>query len=140
AVLTLPALDTSAGARLTGDLWWDTEATYDVLCAEVSTDGGATWLPLPFSTRAPHGKQDVARSDGRVSGFNGRVWHRFAARLPASAATSVRWRYTTDARYVGRGVYVGAQKVASRDTLLYADARPADLARVTADGWTRERD
>ncbi len=140
AVLTLPALDTSAGARLTGDLWWDTEATYDVLCAEVSTDGGATWLPLPFTTRAPRGKQDVARADGRVSGFNGRVWHRFAAQLPVSAATSVRWRYTTDARYVGRGVYVGAQKVASRGALLYADARPADLARVTADGWTRERD
>ncbi len=140
AVLTLPALDTSAvSARLTGDLWWDTEATWDVLCAEVSTDGGATWSALPFTTRAPH-DEPVARPDGRVSGFNGRVWHRFAADLPASAATLVRWRYTTDARYVGRGVYVGAQKAAAGDTLLYADARPADLARVTAQGWTRERD
>ncbi|MDH6228675.1 CubicO group peptidase (beta-lactamase class C family) [Streptomyces sp. MJP52] len=140
AVLTLPALDTSAGARLTGDLWWDTEAPHDVLRAEVSTDGGATWRALPFATRAPRAEEDVARADGRVSGFNGRVWHRFTAGLPSSAATSVRWRYTTDARYVGRGVYVGAQKVTAGDTLLYADARPADRARVTADGWTRERD
>ncbi|MEU6161198.1 serine hydrolase [Streptomyces sp. NPDC047130] len=139
SVLTLPALDTSAGARLTGDLWWDTEATWDVLRAEVSTDAGATWNPLPFTTRAPRG-EDVERADGRVSGFNGRLWHRFAADLPSARSTVVRWRYTTDARYVGRGVYVGAQKVTAGNSLLYADARPADLARVSADGWTRERD
>ncbi|MGW0608172.1 serine hydrolase [Streptomyces sp. NPDC002640] len=139
ASLTLPALDTSAGARLTGDLWWDTEATWDVLRAEVSTDDGATWNPLPFTTRAPRG-EDVERAGGRVSGFNGRVWHRFAAELPSARSTVVRWRYTTDARYVGRGVYVGAQKVTAGDSLLYSDSRPADLARADADGWTRERD
>jgi hypothetical protein len=35
---------------------------------------------------------------------------------------------------------VGAQKVTAGRALLYADARPADLARVTAEGWTREKD
>jgi CubicO group peptidase (beta-lactamase class C family) len=138
--LTLPALDTSAGARLTGDLWWDTEPGSDVLRTETSTDGGATWQPLPFTTRAPGAAGSTAHDDGTVSGYNGRVWHTLDAALPAASALLLRWRYTTDALYVGRGVYVGALKVASGSTLLYSDARPGDISRVNAVGWTRRQD
>ncbi len=52
----------------------------------------------------------------------------------------MRWRYTTDSLYVGRGVYVGALKVRSGRALLYSDARPGDNSRVQSVGWTREQD
>ncbi|MFD8507082.1 serine hydrolase [Streptomyces sp. NPDC059687] len=140
ATLTLPALDTSAGARLACDLWWDTEPGSDALRAETSTDGGATWQPLPFTTRAPGGAGPVTHDDGAVTGYNGRVWHALDAVLPADGSLLVRWRYTTDSLYVGRGVYVGALKVRSGRALLYSDARAGDNSRVQSVGWTREQD
>ncbi|MED7822272.1 serine hydrolase [Streptomyces chiangmaiensis] len=140
ATLTLPALNTSAGARLACDLWWDTEPGFDALHAETSSDGGATWQPLPFTTRAPGGAGPVAHDDGAVSGYNGRVWHTLDAALPAGPSLLVRWRYTTDRLYAGRGVYVGALKVLSGPAVLYSDVRPGDKSRVHAVGWTRERD
>lgn len=137
--LALPAVDTSAGARLGCDVWWDTEPDYDLLYAETSTDGGSTWRPLPFTTQAP--EQDAVRHEsGSVSGYNGRVWHTLTADLPAADSLVLRWRYRTDTLYIGRGVYVGALKITAGDDLLFFDRRPGDAARMTANGWTVERD
>ncbi|MFH0517886.1 serine hydrolase [Streptomyces sp. M41] len=137
AILELPALDTCADdARLRCALWWDTEPRSDVLVLETTTDGGATWQPLPFTT-ARHGEPAREHPAGTVTGWSGRVWHRLAARLPAHRQLMLRWRYTTDRLYVGRGVYVDGLCVATSDTVLFDEARPADAARITATGWSR---
>jgi hypothetical protein len=50
----------------------------------------------------------------------------------------VRWRYTTDAAYEGRGVYVDG--VRARDAagrLVFDGELPADAARFQAAGWIR---
>ncbi|MES4891554.1 serine hydrolase [Streptomyces sp. NPDC096012] len=140
ATLALPALDTSAGrARLRCELWWDTEPTSDVLVLESTTDGGATWHPVPFGT-SRHGEDAQDHPSGTVTGWSGRVWHQVTAPLPADGRPALRWRYTTDRLYTGRGVYVDALRVEAGDRVLFDGARPADRARITAAGWRPSAD
>jgi CubicO group peptidase (beta-lactamase class C family) len=140
ATLALPALDTTAGtARLGCALWWDTEPRADVLVLESTTDGGATWQPLPFTTTR-HADEPQEHPVGSVTGWSGRVWHRLTAGLPPARQLSLRWRYTTDRLYVGRGAYVDGLCVRTAQDVLFDDARPADAARIEATGWTRSAD
>jgi hypothetical protein len=137
ATLTLPALDTTSGdARLCCSLWWDTEPQADVLALESSTDGGTTWQPVPFTTTRP----DADHPAGTVTGWSGRVWHQLTANLPAHRQLTLRWRYTTDRLYVGRGAYVDGLRVETAGDVLFDEARPADTARLEAVGWTASTD
>ncbi|MFV0137638.1 serine hydrolase [Streptomyces sp. HMX87] len=140
ATLTLPALDTSAdGARLRCALWWDTEPRSDVLVLEATADGGASWRPVPFTTTR-RGAEPREHPDGVATGWSGRAWHRLAADLPAARGLALRWRYTTDRRYAGRGVYLDGLRAESADGVLFDEARPADAARIEPVGWTRSAD
>ncbi|MCZ4510277.1 serine hydrolase [Streptomyces sp. ActVer] len=139
ATLTLPALDLGAGGRLRCALWWDTEPQADALFLESSTDGGTTWLPVPFTT-VRHGEAAQDHPAGSVTGWSGRAWHRLSADLPEARQLVLRWRYATDRLYVGRGVYVDAQRVADGDRVVFDEARPADAARIEAAGWTAAKD
>jgi CubicO group peptidase (beta-lactamase class C family) len=140
ATLTLPALDTSAGrARLRCALWWDTEPGSDTLVLEASTDGGAGWRPVPFTTTR-RGEEPREHPEGSATGWSGRVWHELTAGLPAARSLTLRWRYTTDRLYVGRGAYADGLRVEAGGDVLFDDARPADAARVEAVGWTASAD
>ncbi|MBF8173137.1 serine hydrolase [Streptomyces olivaceus] len=140
ATLTLPALDTSAGgARLGCALWWDTEPEADALVLEASADGGTGWQRVAFTTERD-GEAPREHPAGSATGWSGRVWHRLTAGLPAARALVLRWRYTTDRLYVGRGAYVDGLRVQAAGAVLFHDARPADAARVEAVGWTASAD
>ncbi|MEU6255760.1 serine hydrolase [Streptomyces sp. NPDC047043] len=141
ATLTLPALDTTPeDARLRAALWWDTEPQSDVLVLEATTDGGTTWQPVPFTT-VRRGEDPQEHPFGSVTGWSGRVWHRVTATLPAHAELALRWRYTTDKLYVGRGAYVDGLRVETADgDVLFNEARPADSARIVAAGWAPSAD
>ncbi|WP_458247649.1 serine hydrolase [Streptomyces sp. MAI_2237] len=140
ATLTLPSLDTLRGGALLGAaLWWDTEPASDTLALETTADGGTTWRPLPFTTTR-HGEPPQEHPSGSVTGWSGRVWHRLTADLPAAAQLAVRWRYSTDKLYVGRGAYVDAIRVRADGEVLFDEARPADSARITPVGWTASAD
>ncbi|MDU0298971.1 MULTISPECIES: serine hydrolase domain-containing protein [unclassified Streptomyces] len=140
ATLTLPALDTSSGGnRLSCALWWDTEPRADVLVLESSADGGTSWQPVPFTT-ARRGAAPEQHPTGTATGWSGRVWHDLTADLPAAAGLVLRWRYTTDRLYVGRGAYVDGLRVERGRRRIFDEARPADSARLRAEGWTREDD
>ncbi|MFF9912560.1 serine hydrolase [Streptomyces sp. NPDC013457] len=141
STLTLPAL--GGTERLECALWWDTEPGVDAALLEASTDGGATWGPVPFTT-VRRGQEPRERAAGSVSGWSGRVWHEAFADLTAlagAASVQLRWRYTTDRLYVGRGVYVDGLRVLGRSGRPIFDAsRPADASRIEAVGWARSAD
>jgi CubicO group peptidase (beta-lactamase class C family) len=121
---TLAAPVTGA-TRLSFDLWYDTEET-DLGVLETSADG-TTWTPAPFSLRSGR--------NAWFSGFAGRRWANATATLPASA-TQVRWRYTTDPLYEGRGVYVdGVRASDEKGHVVFDGERPADAARFITNGW-----
>jgi CubicO group peptidase (beta-lactamase class C family) len=146
ATLTLPPLRlTSSHGRLTSALWWDTEPGSDSLFLEASADAGATWQPVPFTT-VPTSEKPRPEPDpqptGAVSGWSGRVWHRLDADLAAWRGKEVRlrWRYTTDQLYVGRGAYVDAVRVEDGNRTLFDESRSGDAARIEALGWTASAD
>ncbi|MEO3872780.1 serine hydrolase [Nonomuraea sp. B12E4] len=131
ATLTLP-VGTPRGGRLSFALWYDTEANSDLGSLEASTDGGATWSPVPMELSAGHHRWS---SDGTFSGFQGRQWLRARAQLTAGT-TGLRWRYASDALYQGRGVYVDEVRI-SGPGVRFDDRSPRDAALFAADGWTR---
>ncbi|MFI0986110.1 serine hydrolase [Streptomyces exfoliatus] len=140
ATLTLPPVP--GAARFECALWWDTEPSADAARLEASADGGATWEAVPFDTvRA--GREQLPHPSGAVSGWSGRVWHRLTAEVPerGTGPVRLRWRYTTDRRYVGRGVYVdGMRLLDAVGRPLFDEARPADGARIETVGWSPSAD
>lgn len=140
ATLTLP--DVPGAARLACALWWDTEPGADTAVLEASADGGAHWSPVPFTT-THRADPPVDRPTGAVGGWSGRVWHDVSADLTtwSPGPVRLRWRYTTDRRYVGRGVYVdGLRVLDAAGAPLFDEARPADGARIEPVGWTASAD
>jgi len=133
ATLTVPV--PSGAATVSFDLWYDTEET-DVAALEVSPDGQA-WAPVPLSLRS--GAYGWS-ANGAVSGFAGRRWARAEATLPAGT-TRLRWRYTTDPLYEGRGVYVDGVRIRDASHAVVFDGeRPGDAALFQPDGWVRSPD
>ncbi|GAA1665977.1 serine hydrolase domain-containing protein [Kribbella yunnanensis] len=121
----------AAGAKLAFDLFVDTEDS-DLLYLETSTDG-QTWTKVPFTVRD---RGSVIDTDGTISGSGDRHWHQVTAEL-AAGERSLRWRYTTDPLYQGRGVYVDGVKITSgRDVLLDGERSPESF---TATGWRLSR-
>ncbi|SDK83461.1 serine hydrolase domain-containing protein [Nonomuraea jiangxiensis] len=133
ATLTLP-VGAPQGGRLSFALWYDTEADSDVGFLEASTDGGATWSPVPMELSAGRHRWS---SDGTFSGFQGRRWLRAQAQL-ATGTTGLRWRYASDTLYQGRGVYVDEVRI-SGPGVRFEDRNPRDAALFVPDGWTRSR-
>ncbi|QKE85949.1 serine hydrolase [Arthrobacter sp. NEB 688] len=120
ATLSAPVDVPRGGARLGFDVFVDTEET-DVLTLETSADDGATWTPLPFSLRD---RGPAQQTDGTVSGEHGRRWMQARAELPQGDQL-IRWRMTTDATYLGRGVLVdGVRATAGHRVLLDGERRP----------------
>ncbi|WP_046509393.1 serine hydrolase domain-containing protein, partial [Streptomyces odonnellii] len=145
ATLTLPPVTPESGdARLRCSLWWDTEPGADALFLEASEDGGASWRAVPFTTarKGQKGGDPQEHPAGSATGWSGRVWHRLTADLARWRGTEVRlrWRYTTDRLYVGRGVYADALRIEDGGRTVFDEARQEDMARIETVGWTASED
>jgi CubicO group peptidase (beta-lactamase class C family) len=126
--LDAPVSVPADGGRLSFSLFVDSEET-DLFYLERSTDGGQTWERLPFDVRD---RDDVTPTDGSYTDSGDRRWVEARASLPAGDQ-QLRWRYTTDPLYVGRGVYVDGVRVVSGDSVvLDGEATPEVF---TANGW-----
>lgn len=131
STLAIPLPRHDGAAELDFDLWYDTEST-DVGRVEVSTDDGTSWQQVPLSLHADSSRWSTA---GAFSGFEGRQWVQAAADLP-NGTTDVRWRYSTDPLYEGRGVFVDGVRVQGTQGVLFNGSRPQDAARFVANGWS----
>ena len=136
ATLTLPVA-LAASSRLEFYLWYDTEPGFDFMSLEASWDGGQTWTEVPFGIS---GQRLAAETTGAISGYEGHQWLKASADLSAwTGPVQLRWRYTTDTLYHGRGVYVDAVAIRSPQGRGFNSHRPSDQARFEADGWVRTR-
>ncbi len=129
ATLTAPVRVPAGGARLAFDLFVDTEDS-DVLALETSADGGSTWVPLPFAMRD---RGPAEQTDGTVSGEHGRRWAQARADLPPGDRL-LRWRMTTDASQLGRGVLVDGVRATAGHHVLLDGERHAEV--FDAAGWS----
>ncbi|MQA98384.1 MAG: serine hydrolase [Streptosporangiales bacterium] len=128
ATLDVPVTVPASGAGLSFDAFVDSEET-DLLYLESSADGGATFTKVPFEV---HDRGRVTRTDGSYAASGDRRWVRVRAAL-APGAQTLRWRYTTDPLYAGRGVYVDGVRVTAGDTVLLNGEKHPDA--FTAKGW-----
>jgi len=119
------------GAKLTFDMFVDTEET-DLLYLETSADG-TTWTKVPFTVLD---RGSVIDTDGSISGSGDRHWHQVFADL-APGDQTIRWRYTSDALYQGRGVYVDGVKITSKGGVLLDGERTPES--FVATGWRLSR-
>jgi CubicO group peptidase (beta-lactamase class C family) len=118
ATLTVPVKLQGEPSRLSFDLWYDTEET-DIVTLESSSDGGATWQEFEH-----------------WSGWSGKRWHRESVDLSAlSGDVQLRWRYSSDPLYQGRGVYVDGIHIGSGQHTVFDDSRRRDASTVQVDGW-----
>jgi CubicO group peptidase (beta-lactamase class C family) len=128
--ITLPA-----GAQLTFALWYDTEPGYDFLYLETSSDSGRTWRQVPFALKGD--RLDVT-TPGQISGYQGRQWLAATASLAGlNGQVQLRWRYSTDRLYHGRGVYVDAVRITAGPELIFDDRTPHDAAKFVAEGFVQ---
>ena len=134
ATLQVPVDLPATGGRLTFDLFVDTGST-EVLALEASSDGGTSWLAVPFTTRQRPG---AGAHDGTVAGSGHRTWWRAQADLGRSDGDAggllLRWRVTTGGLEPGRGVLVDGVRVLTREgTVLDGERRPEAF---TSTGWS----
>ena len=130
STLTTGPLTASGPVDVDFTTFVNTEST-DQVFLEASTDGGITWKPLPLKvtgTGAPSGEVSA------LSGQSVRAWWQVHTRLPqAAAGLQLRWRYTTDEVYEGRGVNLTGLRVTNGSRVVLDSDRPnADL---TSAGW-----
>jgi CubicO group peptidase (beta-lactamase class C family) len=120
ATLTTPAISTHGGPVSVGyDTFVDTEPTFDAVTLQASRDG-STWTDVPVTAT---GEGAPAGAVPALSGGT-RSWWRVRAQLPAGTGPVwLRWRYTTDANYTGRGVNVAGVRVSDAGGLLFAGDR-----------------
>lgn len=132
AVLSVPLSIPTAGARLGFDLIAETEET-DVLRLESSTDG-TTWTLVPIEIRHP-GDTRAGEEDGSVSGTPGeRRWTQVRAGL-AGGQQTLRWRYSTDGKTLGRGVSVSRIRVVGPGDVVVDSDASSDT--FSASGWSK---
>lgn len=116
-------------ARVSFAAFVDTEGSSDPLQLQASIDG-VNWQPITLSVSGPGAPSGTVTS---LSGHGHRAWWRAVGTLPQGATVSLRWRYSTDPNYTGRGVSVDGVKVTeSGRSLLDGERNPAALV---AEGW-----
>ncbi|MGQ0841572.1 serine hydrolase [Actinokineospora sp.] len=128
ATLTTSPLAGAGELRVTFDTFVDTESS-DPLVLESSTDG-STWQTVPLRARghdAPAGEQQV------LAGAGHRTWWKVNATVPAAELITLRWRFATDSRYTGRGVYLDRIVVTDGDRMLLNGEKEPHL--LHPQGW-----
>ncbi|MEU5428192.1 immune inhibitor A domain-containing protein [Streptomyces olivoreticuli] len=117
--------------------WWDIEANYDYLYAEVSTDGGADWTPLDGTADG----KSITRDGGdrpALTGTSG-AYKRLAYPLDAYAGKKIdlRFRYQTDGGTSGKGFTADAISLTADGATLFTDGAEGDDNGWTANGFSR---
>ncbi|CAL9431609.1 immune inhibitor A domain-containing protein [Streptomyces sp. enrichment culture] len=120
-----------AKAELSLDGWWDIEAEYDYLYAEVSTDGGAQWTALDGTADGAPITKDASGATALTG--TSEAFKKLAYSLDAYAGKKIdiRFRYQTDGGVAQKGF-------AADNIVVTADGAPvfSDDAEAEAAGWT----
>jgi CubicO group peptidase (beta-lactamase class C family) len=103
AVLTTDVLHSDLPLRVKFAAFVDSEST-DPLVLESSTDG-TTWQPVTLTAEGPGAPAGPAQM---LSGSGHRNWWTVTAEVPGAAEITLRWRFSTDSRYTGRGIFIDA--------------------------------
>ncbi|MCI3245275.1 MULTISPECIES: immune inhibitor A domain-containing protein [Streptomyces] len=124
-------------AALTLDGWYDIEAGYDYLYAEVSTDGGANWTALDGTVDG----QAIPRDGSDKPALTGTIdaYKKLSYPLDAYAGQKIqlRFRYQTDGGVAQKGFAADEITVTADGAPVFSDNAEAADAAWTANGFSR---
>ncbi len=97
----------ASGGTLTADVQYDMELHFDYAFIEASTNGGATFTPVPTNLSSPASadQSGINASGTGIDGTSGGNWVSLTAALPVGT-NAVRVRYTTDGGVAERGFLI----------------------------------
>ncbi|MFJ9727065.1 immune inhibitor A domain-containing protein [Streptomyces sp. NPDC101209] len=126
-----------SSAALTLDGYYDIEANYDFLYAEVSTDGGANWTALDGTVDGqaiPRDGSDKPALTGTVDGYK-----KLSYSLDAYAGKKIdlRFRYQTDGGVALKGFAADEITVTADGAAVFSDNAESADAGWTASGFSR---
>ncbi|MER8005755.1 immune inhibitor A domain-containing protein [Streptomyces sp. NPDC094149] len=126
-----------SAATLTLDGYYDIEANYDFLYAEVSTDGGANWTALDGTVDGqaiPRDGSDKPALTGTVDGYK-----KLSYSLDAYAGKKIdlRFRYQTDGGVALKGFAADEITVTADGAAVFSDNAESADAGWTASGFSR---
>ncbi|MGW3096137.1 immune inhibitor A domain-containing protein [Streptomyces sp. NPDC001102] len=126
-----------SSAALTLDGYYDIEANYDFLYAEVSTDGGANWTALDGTVDGqaiPRDGSDKPALTGTVDGYK-----KLSYSLDAYAGKKIdlRFRYQTDGGVALKGFAADEIAVTADGAAVFSDNAESADAGWTASGFSR---
>ncbi|WP_329037752.1 immune inhibitor A [Streptomyces sp. NBC_00178] len=126
---------TSASLDLSG--WYDIEADYDYLYAEVSDNGGSSWTALDGTADGNAIPRDASDKPA-LTGVSGAV-KKLSYPLNAYAGKKIdlRFRYQTDGGAGGKGFTADAITVTADGAVLFTDNAEGDDNGWTAKGFSR---
>lgn len=129
ATLTTRSLSPNGPLTVRFAAFVDTEAS-DPLVVEMNTPSEG-WQPVPVRARGPGAPEGTVTE---LSGHGHRAWWDVTAEVPATTQVILRWRYSTDARYTGRGLSLDGVRITSYNALLVDSERhPSSLSAIA---WT----
>ncbi|MEV7790948.1 immune inhibitor A domain-containing protein [Streptomyces sp. NPDC087512] len=127
-----------SAASLSLDAWYEIEADYDFLYAEVSTDGGANWTALDGTFDG----RPIARDGSDKPALSGTVDAYGKLVYPLDAYTGkkfdLRFRYQTDGGLAMKGFTADRITVTADGTALFSDNAESADAAWAAKGFTRQ--
>ncbi|WP_190056725.1 immune inhibitor A domain-containing protein [Streptomyces echinoruber] len=124
-------------AALTLDGWYDIEAGYDYLYAEVSTDDGANWTALDGTVNGqpiPRDGSDKPALTGTVDAYRKLVYPLDAY---AGQKIQLRFRYQTDGGVALKGFAADEITMTADGSVLFSDDAESADAAWTANGFSR---
>ncbi|MGW0703290.1 immune inhibitor A domain-containing protein [Streptomyces sp. NPDC002867] len=124
-----------ATLELTG--WWDIEADYDYLYAEVSTDGGANWTPVDGTADGKAITRDASDKPALTGPSDGHKKLVYALDAYAGKKVDVRFRYQTDGGVAGKGFAADSIVINADGAPLFSDNAEGEVPGWTAKGFSR---
>ncbi|MFD4559409.1 immune inhibitor A domain-containing protein [Streptomyces sp. NPDC058469] len=127
-----------ASAALTLDGWYDAEADYDFLYAEVSTNGGTSWTPIDGKLADGSAIPRDGSGNPALTG-TAAAYQKLTYPLDAYAGQKidVRFRYQTDSGVAQKGFTADEITVTADGATLFSDNAETADAAWTAKGFTR---
>ncbi|MBW8739464.1 MAG: immune inhibitor A [Streptomyces turgidiscabies] len=126
-----------SSATLTLDGWYDTEADYDFLYTEVSTDGGATFTPVDGTVDGAAIPRDGSGNPALTGTVDAYKKLSYSLDAYAGKKFDLRFRYTSDSGASLKGFVADEITLTADGATLFADdAESADAAWKTK-GFSR---
>lgn len=133
---TVPLRTSGQPVKVRFETFVDSESS-DPLALEYSTNS-KRWTPAKLRAKGPGAPSGEVTA---LAGHGHRQWWRVQAELPEAGSApniQLRWRYTTDKQYTGRGVCIEQAVVSNTaGTLLDLDRNPDAVHAV---GWRKTLD